>query len=150
MSLKIAVVYHSGYGHTDAVADKVAEGARSVGGVDVLVIKELPVQVDWSGKLPENLLLESVKLAPERVRVVGGSRILEEIDRTSTVPGALVRRDRGLAFTPDAPWAVSESYRLVVASGCPACPPWPWPSKMLNWLASWPSFCSRSIHSARV
>jgi multimeric flavodoxin WrbA len=39
MSVKIAVVYHSGYGHTDVVAEKVAEGARSVDGVDVTVIK---------------------------------------------------------------------------------------------------------------
>jgi uncharacterized protein (TIGR00159 family) len=52
--------------------------------LDVPVEKELPIQVDWSGKLQANLLLESVKLVPERVRVVGGSRILEEIDTLYT------------------------------------------------------------------
>ncbi|EED35056.1 NADPH-dependent fmn reductase [Luminiphilus syltensis NOR5-1B] len=39
MSLNIAVVYHSGYGHTDAVAEKVAEGAASVDGVEVIIVK---------------------------------------------------------------------------------------------------------------
>jgi YbbR domain-containing protein len=52
--------------------------------LDVPVEKELPIQVDWSGKLPENFLLETVKLIPERVRVVGGSRMLKEIDTLYT------------------------------------------------------------------
>jgi uncharacterized protein (TIGR00159 family) len=52
--------------------------------LDVPVEKELPIQVDWSGKLPENLLLESVKLIPDRVRVVGGSQALKAIDTLYT------------------------------------------------------------------
>jgi YbbR domain-containing protein len=52
--------------------------------LDVPVEKELPIQADWSGKLPEDLLLESVKLVPERVRVVGGSRILEKVETLYT------------------------------------------------------------------
>jgi diadenylate cyclase len=52
--------------------------------LDVPVEKELPIQVDWSGKLPENLLLETVKLSPERIRVVGGSQTLKEIDTLYT------------------------------------------------------------------
>lgn len=39
MSIKLAVVYHSGYGHTDVVAEKVAEGAGSVDGVAVSIVK---------------------------------------------------------------------------------------------------------------
>jgi len=39
MSVKLAVIYHSGYGHTEVVAEHVAEGARSIEGVDVIVIK---------------------------------------------------------------------------------------------------------------
>jgi multimeric flavodoxin WrbA len=34
----IAIVYHSGYGHTQAVAEAVAVGARSVGGAKVTLI----------------------------------------------------------------------------------------------------------------
>lgn len=52
--------------------------------LDIPVEKELPIQADWSGKLPENLILETVKLVPDRVRVVGGSRIIEEIDTLYT------------------------------------------------------------------
>ena len=53
MSLKIAVVYHSGYGHTDAVAEKVAEGAGSVEGVDVLVIKAAEIDAPDSPALAQ-------------------------------------------------------------------------------------------------
>jgi diadenylate cyclase len=52
--------------------------------LDVPVEKELPIQVDWFGKLPENVLLETVKLLPEQVRVVGGSQILKQIDTLYT------------------------------------------------------------------
>jgi uncharacterized protein (TIGR00159 family) len=52
--------------------------------LDVPVEKELPIQADWSGELPEDLLLETVKLVPERVRVVGGSQILKKIDTLYT------------------------------------------------------------------
>lgn len=36
---KLAIVYHSGYGHTAKVAEHVATGARSVSGVEVDVLK---------------------------------------------------------------------------------------------------------------
>jgi len=39
MPTKVAVVYHSGYGHTEVVAEKVAEGARAVEGVEVHLVK---------------------------------------------------------------------------------------------------------------
>jgi multimeric flavodoxin WrbA len=35
---KIAIVYHSGFGHTQALAEAVAEGANSVGGVKTSLI----------------------------------------------------------------------------------------------------------------
>ncbi len=38
MTIAIAIVYHSGYGHTARVADYVAEGAKSVAGTQVAVI----------------------------------------------------------------------------------------------------------------
>ncbi len=46
------------------------------------VIKEVPIQVDWAGKLPKQLTLEKVKINPTRIALIGGSRIL---DRISTV-----------------------------------------------------------------
>ena len=38
MSTSIAVVYHSGYGHTEVIAQAVAEGASSIDGVEVTII----------------------------------------------------------------------------------------------------------------
>lgn len=50
--------------------------------LDIPITKELPVQVDWVGALPEGLILESVSVTPNRVTVVGPQRIL---DQTSTI-----------------------------------------------------------------
>ncbi|NCO61277.1 MAG: DisA protein [Deltaproteobacteria bacterium CG_4_8_14_3_um_filter_51_11] len=47
--------------------------------MDNPVKKELPVQVDWVGKMPENLILASARLDPEKIQVVGGSKLLENI-----------------------------------------------------------------------
>jgi len=38
MSTSIAVVYHSGYGHTEVISQAVAEGASSIDGVEVTII----------------------------------------------------------------------------------------------------------------
>ena len=48
------------------------------------VVRELPVQVDWAGKLPKNLVLENVKIEPNKVRVIGGRRILDKISSIYT------------------------------------------------------------------
>ncbi len=48
------------------------------------VVRELPVQVDWAGKLPKNLVLENVKIEPRKVRVIGGRRILDKISSIYT------------------------------------------------------------------
>lgn len=46
---KIAVVYHSGYGHTAKVAEAVAEGARMAPGTQVSLYKaEALTEQDWS------------------------------------------------------------------------------------------------------
>jgi len=47
--------------------------------LDVPISKSLPVQVDWAGKLPENLILSEVKLYPAKLLIVGGSHILNNI-----------------------------------------------------------------------
>jgi multimeric flavodoxin WrbA len=44
-TVKIAVVYHSGYGHTGVQAKGVAEGAQSVAGAEVTLMAV--EQVDW-------------------------------------------------------------------------------------------------------
>ena len=47
--------------------------------LDIPDRKELPVQVDWIGKLPENLRIEQVMVDPSKIWVVGGSQILKSI-----------------------------------------------------------------------
>lgn len=46
--------------------------------LDVQVTDELPVQVDWVGKLREDLILESAAIFPQTIRVKGGSLALKE------------------------------------------------------------------------
>ncbi len=46
--------------------------------------KALPIQVDWTGKLPEHLILSEARVYPEKVHVVGGSRILKDITTVYT------------------------------------------------------------------
>jgi len=52
--------------------------------LDVQVEKELPLQADWVGKMPEGLLLSSVRLVPSRVVVIGPSRMLENLQTLYT------------------------------------------------------------------
>lgn len=54
--------------------------------LDVPVSRELPVQVDWVGRLPENLVLVQATVAPEKVKVIGGSKILEKVNTLFTAP----------------------------------------------------------------
>lgn len=48
---KVAVVYHSGHGHTEYMAERVVEGVRSVAGVEVSLIK-----ADELANAPEKLV----------------------------------------------------------------------------------------------
>lgn len=52
--------------------------------LDVPVKKELPIQVDWVGKLPQHLILTRAKLDPRKIEVIGGNRILENISTIYT------------------------------------------------------------------
>ena len=47
--------------------------------IDETIKKELPVQIDWAGKLPEQLILVDSVSDPETVEVVGGKRILAKL-----------------------------------------------------------------------
>ncbi len=47
--------------------------------LDVLIQKEMPVQIDWVGRLPDHFILTEANVEPETVAVIGGKRILENI-----------------------------------------------------------------------
>jgi len=82
--------------------------------LDVPARKDLPVQVDWVGKLPENVVLSGATLDPARVQVIGGSRILKKtstvytekvsvdnMKRTGTISVKLALNPASLKIAPD-------------------------------------------------
>ncbi|MDX2454624.1 diadenylate cyclase [Desulfosarcina sp.] len=52
--------------------------------LDVPVKKTLPIQPDWTGKLAEGLILEVARMVPDKVKVVGGSLMLNDIQTIYT------------------------------------------------------------------
>lgn len=52
--------------------------------LDIPVKKELPIQVDWVGKLPDRITVSSVELDPAKVVVIGGKHILDKISTIYT------------------------------------------------------------------
>ena len=52
--------------------------------LDVLIKKELPVQIDWVGHLPDHFILEQASVEPETVEVIGGKRMLEKMQTLYT------------------------------------------------------------------
>ncbi len=52
--------------------------------LDVPIEKLLPVQVDWSGRLRNDLILTSAGVIPGSVKVVGGKRVLEGMSTVYT------------------------------------------------------------------
>ncbi|MGD8755881.1 MAG: YbbR-like domain-containing protein, partial [Desulfobacterales bacterium] len=47
--------------------------------IDETIKKKLPVQIDWVGKLSDNLILVDSVINPAQVEVSGSKRILEDI-----------------------------------------------------------------------
>ena len=47
--------------------------------LDVLIKKELPVQIDWVGRLPDHFILAKATLEPQTVEIIGGKRMLEKM-----------------------------------------------------------------------
>jgi YbbR domain-containing protein len=47
--------------------------------LDVLIKKELPVQIDWAGRLPDHFILAEGTVVPETVEIIGGKRMLEKM-----------------------------------------------------------------------
>ena len=52
--------------------------------LDVLIKKELPVQVDWVGKLPDRFILAEATITPQTVMIIGGKRMLEKMSAIYT------------------------------------------------------------------
>jgi uncharacterized protein (TIGR00159 family) len=81
--------------------------------LDVPMRKELPVQVDWVGTLPEHLILTETKIEPDKIWVIGGRQILKGVDtiytekvpldnirKTGTITASLVLDPASLLLAP--------------------------------------------------
>ena len=52
--------------------------------LDLPVVKTLPLQADWTGKLADGLILEDVRMVPDTDKVIGGSQMLKDIQTIYT------------------------------------------------------------------
>jgi diadenylate cyclase len=91
--------------------------------LDVLMKKELPVQIDWVGRLPDNFILAEANIDPKTVEVIGGKRILETIstiytekvplnnlDAKGTITANLALTPASLKIAPDSKEKVTIKY----------------------------------------
>ena len=83
--------------------------------LDVTVRKDLPVQVDWAGRLSENLILAEATVDPSRVEIAGGKRILENLQTIYTEKIPLDRLREGVGVI-EVPLAIQPA-SLKAASG---------------------------------
>lgn len=84
--------------------------------LETVKTKELPLQVNWVGKLGENLILEKAMLFPARIKVTGPDTVIDAISTiyTEKVPLESVKRPGAIIVSP-----VFEAPSLSVASGSP-------------------------------
>lgn len=70
--------------------------------LDIPVKKVLPVQVDWTGRLSEHLILKAVELDPKDFEVVGGKGVLENISTiyTEKVPLNKIEKSGSVVVKP--------------------------------------------------
>ncbi|GAB6162174.1 diadenylate cyclase CdaA [Desulfothermus naphthae] len=52
--------------------------------LDKIVSKLLPIQVDWAGKLPKDILIPDVKVVPDKVHIIGPKTLLDSISTIYT------------------------------------------------------------------
>ena len=92
--------------------------------LDVIGVKELPIQVDWSGHLADDLVLTHASVLPNKIKVSGGLRILnglatlytekvplENISGSGTIRASLVLSQASLKIVPGANRKVEIRYR---------------------------------------
>ncbi len=70
--------------------------------LDVSIEKKLPIQADWTGKLPEGLTLESVTITPGKVKIIGAKNILNNITTIYTEKIQLdnIKKSGGITVKP--------------------------------------------------
>jgi uncharacterized protein (TIGR00159 family) len=91
--------------------------------LDVMADKELPIQVDWVGKLSEHLILVSANLDPEKITLIGGKQTLgkittiytekiplDNIDKSGTIVANLALNPASLRITSNSKNKITINY----------------------------------------
>jgi YbbR domain-containing protein len=52
--------------------------------LDTMAQKQVPVQADFSGKLPDGLIMTSIRVIPETVKITGGELALDNVSTVFT------------------------------------------------------------------
>lgn len=91
--------------------------------LDVPMKKVLPIQVNWTGKLPKGLALTGAVIRPETTEVIGGRRVLENIltiytekvplnniEKSGILTADLVLSPASVRLAPGAPNSVTVAY----------------------------------------
>jgi YbbR domain-containing protein len=93
--------------------------------IDASATKRIPVQVDWSGKMPDGIRITDVKTIPETVMIKGRSKLVDAIQTvyTARIPvegikasGStkipLVLEPKSLSLAPSEPATIEVKYTV--------------------------------------
>lgn len=94
--------------------------------LDIVSQKEIPVQVDWVGRLPDGLIMTEARPSPNRVSLVGSSQILagistvytekvrlDDVKRSGTINTQLLLRPSSVSLAPEFGPTVKVTYVLA-------------------------------------
>ncbi len=98
--------------------------------LDVPVTKEIPIQVDWVGRLPENVRVVKDSVIPRTIGIIGGSRIVNKVHTIYTAPvrvdtltksgsltASLILTPPSLKLAPGSPDQVTVNYVIKSRNG---------------------------------
>ena len=82
--------------------------------LDVITQKDLPIQADWVGKMSDNLILTEAKLTPDKITIIGGKQLLENLTTlyTEKIPVDTLSKSGELTVT-----LAYNPAKLKIASG---------------------------------
>jgi NAD(P)H dehydrogenase (quinone) len=106
MSINVAIVYHSGYGHTAVVAQHVAAGARSVPGVEASLFKAEDLSKPDQGPWDQLAAADAIIFGAPTYMGSASAQFKQFADASSKVWFALGWKDKIAAgFTNSGSWS---------------------------------------------
>ncbi len=94
--------------------------------IDIPGRKKLPVQVDWLGRLPSDILVQDVEVIPDHIEVSGGQRMIDQLrtiytekvvvdnlEQSGEIEAAIALSPASLKLAPQQPERVRIRFRIV-------------------------------------